>query len=295
MSKYGDSINLYTEMGIIKNGYADAIPQTKVYDLVAEHFDASLPEGKTVKKAIVIGYDGARCDTILQNAASGEESAVKYLSDTGCAYVAYAGGEKDTPTQQSTDTAAGWSAINTGKWGIETKVTGNGIIKEVQYPSFMTDLADKYKIKSSFNVVWGGHYKRVENGTYCNEVAWAKEQGINFSMNTFDDEDDQPMQRALIKNLTDRDCDDVTMSIYERPDHEGHSSGFGGSNPGYVKCVADCDKDALELIRTIENRPTYSREDWLIIAAADHGGTGQGHGGQTPQERTVFIACNKNF
>ena len=38
------------------------LPQTVVYQTVEDFFNEPLPEGKTKKKALVIGYDGYRAD-----------------------------------------------------------------------------------------------------------------------------------------------------------------------------------------------------------------------------------------
>lgn len=49
-------------MGIFDSTVEDALPQTIIHKLIMEHFEAPLPEGKTVKKAIFLGYDGFRDD-----------------------------------------------------------------------------------------------------------------------------------------------------------------------------------------------------------------------------------------
>ena len=56
-----------------ENTIETAIPQTEIYDMIMEHYNSPLPEGKTEKKAIVIGYDGCRADalTLINNEYSG--------------------------------------------------------------------------------------------------------------------------------------------------------------------------------------------------------------------------------
>ena len=40
-------------------------------------------------------------------------------------------------------------------------------------------------------------------------------------------------------------------------------------------------------------RRTYAREDWLILVSTDHGRRADGdHGGDTPEERTIFYLAS---
>ena len=42
----------------------------------------------------------------------------------------------------------------------------------------------------------------------------------------------------------------------------------------------------------IKSRPNYTNENWLIIVHPDHGGIGTSHGGQTGEERRIFIVVS---
>ena len=79
-----ESVEAYT------NTIETAVPQTDVYDIISEHFAAPLAQGKTEKKAIVIGYDGYRADVLsLMN----NDGAIGYLLATGgAAQLSYCGG-----------------------------------------------------------------------------------------------------------------------------------------------------------------------------------------------------------
>lgn len=46
-------------MGIFDSTVADALPQTIIHKLIMEHFEAPLPEGKTVKKAFSWAMTGS--------------------------------------------------------------------------------------------------------------------------------------------------------------------------------------------------------------------------------------------
>ena len=53
-----------------------------------------------------------------------------------------------------------------------------------------------------------------------------------------------------------------------------------------------CGRKILEAIRT---RDTFLQEDWLILVTTDHGGIGTSHGGQTPEERSTWLASSKKI
>jgi len=42
----------------------------------------------------------------------------------------------------------------------------------------------------------------------------------------------------------------------------------------------------------MRKRPRFANEDWLVLIPSDHGGILKSHGGQTPEERTVFIVAH---
>ena len=77
-------------MNIFDSELENAMPQTVIHKLVMDHFNSPLPEGKTVKKAIFIGYDGFRADG-LENIKDNENSAIMYLKSQGGLYHTFSG------------------------------------------------------------------------------------------------------------------------------------------------------------------------------------------------------------
>ena len=63
-AKYTDELEDY---GIWDNTIENQMPQTVVYKLVMDHFNAPLPEGKTVKKVIFLGFDGGITEIVLSS------------------------------------------------------------------------------------------------------------------------------------------------------------------------------------------------------------------------------------
>lgn len=276
-----------------ENTIETALPQTIVYDMVAEHFDSPLPDGKTEKKAIIIGFDGGRADAL--DAFSVENGGSKMLLESGGkAYIAYAGGANfPLPIIQATSTAPGWCSILTGKWGLETGIINNGITKAVEPKTLLTTLVEDGKAdQTMFQVSWGGHFTS-DNSTYKLEKAYCEENSLNvvFGKNP----DDPGTHASMLAAVTEPDCPDFIMGIYEHMDAAGHGTGYTVNNPDYQQAYIDSETCAGELIAAIESRPTYEQEDWLIVITSDHGGKWSGHGTLYIQERMIFIVTNKEI
>lgn len=290
------SLNPYSaslaKSGMFDNTLKAAYPQTVVADMVENHFNAPLPEGKTVKKCYIIGFDGARCDavTVLNGSA---QSGINMISQQGGLYTAYCGGESFFFDKQKTCTAPGWASILTGKWADAHKVYDNGMVKTNDCLTILTRLVEDGKADSAaFKCVWGGHITDT-NATYKDEVKYTQDKNINVRWETYTWDD--TLQAALLDEVKGSSCADIIFSIYERPDSAGHSTGFSADNPDYTEAMKLCDKDAFDLIEAIQARSTYGAEDWLIIITSDHGGYKTGHGTRTFGTRTTFIASNKTI
>lgn len=114
-------INNIDGSGIFDNSYADSLPQTVTADIVRKHFETI---GEKINRALIIGFDGARADSMLLILKGADEkvsginsdsrySGIKRIKKAGGLYLTYAGGDKGG--YQKTSTAQGWSSILTGK------------------------------------------------------------------------------------------------------------------------------------------------------------------------------------
>ena len=252
------------------NSLSDALPQTVVAKMVRQHFDEALPAGKTVKKAIIIGYDGTRADAVptLKGATV---SGINELAKDGGLYVSYAGGPNKYFDKQATSTAPGWASILTGVWGKENGCKDNGQPKSNDYLTILTELVENGKAQSSvFKCIWGGHFIS-EGATYTPEVEYTQANGLNVRWEKYSWDD--TLQESFMQEVRSTNCADVVFGIFERPDSAGHGSGFGNQNPNYVDAVKGCDVDAYEIIQAIRARGTYETEDWLIIITSDTAGS----------------------
>ena len=274
-----------------ENTIETAIPQTELYNIISEHFSSDLPDGKTDKKAIIIGYDGCRADAI--SLINNENSAIKKLVDNGASLkLSYCGGVNypDVNTQ-ATSTAPGWCSILTGVWADKSGITANDITKSLEYKTLLTTLVEDEIIdSSSFVTSWKGHFSR-NKATYLIEKEYCESNSLNVTYKCC--ANDKKTTAAVLADINSYDCSDFSFAILEGPDHSGHDYGFSTNNPLYKNGFQKNDAQALEIINAIENRENYENEDWLIIITSDHGGYQKEHGGASIQERMTFFVCNK--
>ncbi|WP_147917942.1 alkaline phosphatase family protein [Ruania zhangjianzhongii] len=72
-------------------------------------------------------------------------------------------------------------------------------------------------------------------------------------------------------------------------DTAGHQTGV---SERYRELVRASDERVGQLVRAVDARVSRAEEDWVIIAATDHGHRPEGgHGGDSPEERTAWIAA----
>lgn len=276
-----------------ENTIETAIPQTEIYNIIKAHFESELPEGKTEKKAIIIGFDGCRADilTEMQN----ENSVVSALLQDGASInLAYCGGVNyPAENTQDTSTAPGWCSILTGVWADEHGITANDITKTLEHKTLLTSLVEDGIIdSSSFITKWKGHFDR-KNATYNEEKSYCKNNNLNVSFNRC--KNDEASHEYTLNEVSKKDCADFIFVIYEPTDSTGHNYGFTFNNPRYKEAFKTADNYGYETLNAIKSRETYETEDWLIIVTSDHGGIGTEHGGPSIQERMTFIISNKEI
>lgn len=275
-----------------ENTIETAYPFTDVYAIMAEHFKSELPEGKTEKKVVIIGYDGCRADILAERQDNG---AVNYLLSGGASInLTYCGGVNyPAENTQATSTAPGWCSMLTGAWSDVHGITGNGITKAVEPKMLMTSLIEEDVIEdAAFITRWKGHFTN-DNSTYKDEKVYCEENNIDIDFSLRKNNSD--VHEGAMEEITGDDCADFVLIIYENTDSAGHNFGFSFNNPKYKDGFKTEDAYGYEVIKAIEARETYETEDWLIIVTSDHGGIGTGHGGASLQERMNFVVMNKEW
>ncbi len=276
-----------------ENTIETAIPQTKLYDMVKNHFNSPLAEGKTVKKAIIIGYDGCRAD-VLKEMQYEKSGVFDIINNGGSINLAYCGGVNyPAKNTQDTSTAPGWCSILTGVWADKHGITANDITKSLEHKTLLTTLVeDKVIENSAFITKWKGHFDR-KNATYLLEKEYCEKNNLDVAFQRC--KNDEASHEYTMNEIGKKDCADFIFVIYEPTDSTGHNYGFSINNPRYKEAFKTADLYGMEAIEAIKSRETYETEDWLIIITSDHGGIGTEHGDASVQERMTFIVANKEF
>ena len=291
----GEYLTQLNLTGIFSNCAQNAIPQTKVHDIVLSFFEED--HGAKTPKCLVIGYDGARADALVNTKDDPTAGTQVLKADGGAIYNMYTGGNWYQFNLQDTSTACGWTTMLTGHWarewgGTGHGVTANGVTKAADAPKLVfTELLDKgLAKKTAFFASWGGHFAG-SNASYLNDMAYCVGKGFDATWFTADD--DQETFDKTLAAVRAANGGDMIMCILEYCDHAGHGNGFSNRVPAYVQAIKDSERDAAALIAAVKGRGTYGQEDWLILISADHGGVYTGHGQQFAGQRQIFLAANK--
>lgn len=331
-STYLEKVNNYS---FWENTADTAIAQYNTYNHVHSFLDeceivdgsAVAPNGK-IRKVLFLGFDGMRADalpyvltdennseSIAYNSVT-ETSAFKRLQQSGGIFLAYCGGETGTDTEQTTSTSASWTSHFTGVWGSKHGIKTNDDSKNMDYKTFMLEYAEK-GLNSSLAFDWDQYLdvnvkeevKYVMSNNlpmqFC-DIDRVKADKLKKtraeSLELFNfvapetPSDSAPYDTGIRDYVLDRMAhgDDVIAAIFHNIDTAGHNFGFGVSTE-YKAAVMNCDMYANSILNAIEEREKNDNEEWLVVFANDHGGLGKGHGPQTLEERTTWLASNIPF
>ncbi|MCQ2485193.1 MAG: alkaline phosphatase family protein [Clostridia bacterium] len=300
-----DYFKRLNNIAVYENSTITAVGARNVHDIIEDHFSSELSEGKKVKKAVFIGYDGVRADT-FRDLDTHEKSAINaVLNDGGHAYLSYAGGINFPYYNiQATDSAPGWTSMLTGELYYKTGVLWNDYEKKDKYPTLLKSLIDdNLADKTSFYSAWGSYLET----TLKSEAASTADAGYNANYidaakyvvtNEYEElgaDIDVAVTKLAVSDIQSDDCSDFIFALYESTDEYGHATGYHPDNEQYMNAFAFEDGLAQQIVDSIKARPTYDEEDWLIIMSTDHGGFNHSHGYCMAMERYTYIVCNKKI
>ncbi|MGN0458642.1 MAG: alkaline phosphatase family protein [Eubacterium sp.] len=305
-----------------------SIPEYQTYNHIHDFLDecdiingkAVAPNGK-VRKVLFVGFDGMRADAlpyVLDSADNSKTgvSGIDELRKKGGVYLAYCGGEAGTDTQQTTSTSSCWTSHFTGVWGNKHGIITNDDSKNLQYKTFMLEYAEK-----GLNTAVAFDWDQYFDVNLKEEVRLVMHKNLPMHICDIDRVKKDKLKRTKADSLElynfiapeapsasapydtgMRDYilermeagDDIICGIFHNIDTAGHNFGFGASTE-YTGAVINCDMYAYSVLQAVAEREKNNNEEWLVIFANDHGGIGKGHGEQSLEERTTWIATNIPF
>ncbi len=224
-------------------------------------------------KAIVLGIDGGTADELERQ----DLPALQGIAERGL----YSRTTLAVPPLDLTVSGVGWATMATGVWPDKHDVHANSWpdSRLARYPSVLDRLSrTDARLRTAGFAVWG---PMVDEAT----------PGLPILGTGLDVREQLPDDVALGRRVGAwiRDADvDATFLQFDDVDQVGH--GTGSSGPAYAEQLRRTDAAVGAVLAGIRARPTYAREDWLVIVSSDHGHNPEGgHGGPRPRERTTYV------
>jgi hypothetical protein len=258
------------------------------------------------RRVLFIGVDGCRADALVAAMNRGLAPQLKAASESPIGLLTlkvYAGGEMGMPTHQPTVSGPGWSSLLTGVWIDKHRVHDNGFlgarfqtyahfmrrIKETKPSAFCASFAD-----------WPPIHKFMADGSRPNgqefldvKFTTAPDASRHFVDNP---EKDIEVRDAALATLRTQNPD--AMFVYfGSVDEVGHGAidsraSFSPDSTLYLNAISHVDSHIGELLRAMSARPKFTEENWLVLITTDHGGKGNNHGGDSNEERNIWLIAH---
>jgi predicted AlkP superfamily pyrophosphatase or phosphodiesterase len=215
------------------------------------------------KKCLVIGIDGCRPDALMAAKAPHLHGLIKdgAFSDKA-------------QTVELTVSGPSWSSLLTGTDWKKHGVRDNGF-KGANFAEFPHFLARYKKAQPKGFAASIAHWDGIARIVTQADHATTHKTGTETA-------------KTACKVLAEFDPD-VVFVHFDDVDGAGHKHGFHPKQAKYLEAIAKVDEMVGDLLKTLQARKTYACEDWLIVVSTDHGGSGKGHGQNTPEHRTIFL------
>ena len=242
--------------------------------------DAPADEGQRAYKVLMIGIDGVRPDVL----ASAHTPNLDDLAQRG-SYTASA------RTGFPSVSGPGWSSFLIGVWPDKHGVTDNEFQGKAydRYPDVLTRLESlRPELQTYAAADWLPLVTEDHNGPVISDRVDRK-----FIVDGYDlgwAEADSVLVDDAARTLATENPD-LSFVYLGNPDEVSHTVGSIGEE--YVAAVELADREVGRLLDAIRTRPTANQEDWLVLVSTDHGRRADGgHGGDSPEERTIFYLAS---
>ena len=231
-------------------------------------------------KVLLIGIDGVRPDVLAQVPTPNIDALAGAGTFTATARTGY-----------PSVSGPGWSSMLNGVWPEKHGVVDNDFTGKRYdlYPDFLPRIEAVRPELNTFAVVDWKPLGWQEDGDATISDRIDVKHVLDGYETGWGEGDDQSVALAVAHLAT---ADPDAMFVYlGNPDETSHEHGSIGTE--YREAIAAADAHVGTLVRAVMSRATYAQEDWLILMSTDHGRTEEGgHGGDTPEERTIFYLAS---
>jgi len=221
-------------------------------------------QGASLKKVLIVGWDGVRTDALLAAETPNLDSLLKnsiytFNCDRG----------------PFTVSVPGWSSLLHGVWPDKHNLRENSFRKNRfdEFPDIVKILkGQRPELSAVVLSNWDDFLRITSNEDYAQRY-------------------DNDWQVTNAANALIGDCSsDIFVLHYDFPDYIGHSIGFSPTSIEYLNSIEITDYYLGEILENVYWRESNLNEEWLVVVTTDHGGEGTGHGGQDdlPQTRNVW-------
>ncbi|HET7458377.1 MAG TPA: alkaline phosphatase family protein, partial [Gemmatimonadaceae bacterium] len=231
------------------------------------------------KKVLVIGLDGVRVDVMRRLRLPNIEA------------LAANGVLTDAQARMPTVSGPGWSSILTGVWSDKHGVKDNSFVGKNYgaYPDFLTRLERADSTWSTFAALdWPPLGSALGGGPLVSDSVDVK---VLFNGDRLGYREADARAVAAAAYFLAHEDPDAAFVYIGNTDEIAHQ--VGPLTPQFRAALEEADRHVGRLVEAIRGRPTYAREDWLILMSTDHGHRDAGgHGGDSPVELTSFFLAS---
>ena len=232
------------------------------------------------RHALIIGIDGVRPDALLAASTPNFDSLVE---NGRVSWNAYAGGSEvaGDPSRQATSSGPGWTSILTGVWRNQHGVQDNSFegYDQVHYPHLFQRIRDERPEASLVSIV---------NWVPIHEHLLAPFPGIASAL--IEHNTDAGVATAAREQLS-AGAVDVLFLHFDEVDGAGHGFGYSTEVPEYIAAIEAADLQLGRVLEALRLREEDRGEKWMVIATTDHGGLHKSHGGQSKDEREIWVVA----
>lgn len=254
------------------------------------------------KRVLLIGIDGCRADALEAAMKQGLAPNLKALSEAPQGLITrqlYAGGELGEETHQPTVSGPGWSSLLTGVWMDKHRVKDNRFFgaRFQSYGHFMRHIKEQKPSSwcASF-ADWQPIHRMIADGSRREGKEFLD---VKFTLDSHAEQyvpSDVEIRNQAVQTLRSQNPD--AMFVYfGQVDEVGHGAidkrgRFSPDNEWYLKAISTVDTHVGQLLQAMRARPQFAEEDWLVLVTTDHGGSGNNHGGDTDEERKIWMIAH---